>query len=74
MGVMALDSLRISSFVPTALILSGALMLDHLGEKDAARRVRDAVHKVIKQGKALTSDLGGTASTSEFALAVAKAV
>ncbi|HEX5036036.1 MAG TPA: isocitrate dehydrogenase (NAD(+)) [bacterium] len=59
---------------PTALILSGALMLDHLGEKEAARRVRDAVHKVIKQGKALTSDLGGRASTSEFALAVAKAV
>jgi len=59
---------------PTALILSGALMLNHLGEKEAARRVRDAVHRVIQQGKTLTSDLGGNSSTSEFARAVAKAI
>lgn len=59
---------------PMALILSGALMLDHLGEKDAARRVREAVHAVVKRGKVLTSDLGGSASTSEFAQAVAAAL
>jgi isocitrate dehydrogenase (NAD+) len=59
---------------PMALILSGAMMLEHLGETAAAHRVREAVMKVVRHGKALTADLGGDATTSEFALAVAKAV
>lgn len=42
---------------PTALILSGALMLDYLGEKDAAQRLEDAVAKVIAEGKSVTYDL-----------------
>ena len=43
---------------PMALILSGAMMLDHLGEHEAADRVRAAVHAVLREGKKLTSDLG----------------
>jgi len=46
---------------PTALILSGAMMLDYLGEGEAARRIREAVAVVLKQGRTLTPDLGGTA-------------
>jgi len=42
---------------PTALILSGVLMLDHLGEAEAARRLENAVSKVIKEGKDVTYDM-----------------
>jgi isocitrate dehydrogenase (NAD+) len=42
---------------PTALILSGMLMLDHLGEADAARRLEKAVAAVIAEGKSVTYDL-----------------
>lgn len=55
---------------PTALILSGALMLDHLGEPQAAQRVRRAIEIVIARGRNVTRDLGGRASTEEFATAV----
>src|SRR6266498_2309258 len=55
---------------PTALILSGALMLRHLGETDAAEAVEAAVRDVIAEGVTVTSDLGGTAGTREFAAAV----
>jgi len=55
---------------PIAMILSGAMMLDHLGEQAAGRRVRDAVDKVLAEGRKLTRDLGGTASTSEIAEAI----
>ena len=56
---------------PTALILSGALMLRHLGETDAADAVESATRGVIADGATVTYDLGGTAGTSEFAEAVA---
>ncbi len=59
---------------PTALILSGALMLRHLGETDAAEAVEAAVRDVIAEGVTVTSDLGGTAGTREFAAAVAACV
>jgi isocitrate dehydrogenase (NAD+) len=59
---------------PTALILSGALMLRHLGETDAAEAVEAAVRDVIAEGGTVTSDLGGTAGTREFAAAVAARV
>ncbi|MGH9848118.1 MAG: isocitrate/isopropylmalate dehydrogenase family protein, partial [Blastocatellia bacterium] len=49
---------------PVALILSGAMMLTHLGELEAAQRIRDAVRAVIQEGRILTPDLGGTAKTS----------
>jgi isocitrate dehydrogenase (NAD+) len=55
---------------PTALILSGALMLRHLGYPDAADGVETAVRDVIAEGKATTSDLGGPAGTAAFADAV----
>jgi isocitrate dehydrogenase (NAD+) len=51
---------------PTALILSGALMLRHLGESEAADRVENAVRQVFVEGTTLTGDLGGNASTTEF--------
>jgi len=55
---------------PIAMVLSGAMMLDHLGEQKAAGRVRSAVEKVLAEGKKLTGDLGGRASTSEIAEAI----
>lgn len=51
---------------PTALLLSAVLMLEHLGEFDAAKRIEKAVHKVIEEAKVLTRDLGGTANTEEY--------
>jgi isocitrate dehydrogenase (NAD+) len=56
---------------PTALILSAAMMLDHLGEHKAADDVRAAVNDVLREGKKITRDLGGTAGTSEVAEAIA---
>ena len=55
---------------PTALILSGVLMLRHLGEQEAAVRVETALRDVIAEGKATTYDLGGPAGTSQFADAI----
>jgi isocitrate dehydrogenase (NAD+) len=56
---------------PTALILSGALMLRHLGETTAAERVESAVRDVLAEGRTMTRDLGGKAGTRAFAAAVA---
>lgn len=55
---------------PTALLLSSIMMLDHLGEAGAARRVESALHKVHRERKALTRDVGGKATTAEFTEAV----
>ena len=55
---------------PTAAILSGVLMLRHLGEQDAAVRVETAMREVIAEGKSTTYDLGGPAGTREFADAI----
>ncbi|MDD5132192.1 MAG: isocitrate/isopropylmalate dehydrogenase family protein [bacterium] len=52
---------------PTALILSGALMLDYLGEKEKGDQLYQAVMKTIKEKKAVTYDLGGIAGTSQMA-------
>src|ERR687897_3665459 len=59
---------------PTALILSGALMLRHLGETGAAVQVENALRDVIAEGRTVTYDLGGSAGTREFADAVAARV
>ena len=56
---------------PMALILSAAMLLDHIDEHDAADRVRKAVNEVLAEGKHLTGDLGGHAATSEVAEAIA---
>lgn len=56
---------------PIALILSGALLLDYIGELEAGNRVRAAVADVLREGKHMPRDLGGTASTSELEEAIA---
>lgn len=55
---------------PTAIILSSVLMLRYVGEKEAANKIFNATAQVIKEGKTVTYDLGGTASTSEVADAI----
>ena len=55
---------------PVALILSAKLMLDHLGEFNAAQRLEKAVAEVIAEGKNVTYDLGGTAGTREIGEAI----
>jgi isocitrate dehydrogenase (NAD+) len=55
---------------PTALLMSSALMLDHLGEPKAAERIQSALEKVYRQAKHTTRDVGGKAGTEEFADAV----
>jgi len=59
---------------PIALVLSGAMMLEHLGEEKGASRVREAVFGVLAEGRHLTRDLGGTAGTAEIAEAIAARV
>jgi isocitrate dehydrogenase (NAD+) len=56
---------------PTAQMLAAAMMLDHVGELDAATRLRRAIETTIVQDNVRTRDLGGRASTDEFARAVA---
>ena len=51
---------------PLATVSAVAMMLDHLGEKEAAERVDKAVARCLEQRTILTADLGGTASTSEM--------
>jgi isocitrate dehydrogenase (NAD+) len=57
---------------PTALLLSGLLMLDHIGERQRAQRIRDALSRVLTAGAVRTRDLGGTASTTEFTDAICR--
>jgi isocitrate dehydrogenase (NAD+) len=59
---------------PAALMLSAAMMLDYLGEMDAAERMKGAVIRAIRDDEVRTRDLGGDATTSDFAQHVAKLV
>lgn len=59
---------------PTACILSAAMMLDYLGNFNAANKIRQGVFNVIETGKNTTSDLGGSSSTSEMTEAICKAI
>ena len=59
---------------PTAMILAACMMLDHMRQGDVATRIRRAVETTIREGRARTRDLGGTASTAEFADAVIAAL
>ena len=52
---------------PTAVVRSGEMMLRHLGEVEAAEAVRLALHDVYSDPASLTGDLGGTATTEQFA-------
>jgi isocitrate/isopropylmalate dehydrogenase len=56
------------------MILSGAMMLRHLGEKDGASAVERAVDAILDRGRVRTPDLGGSSSTMEVAETVALAV
>jgi isocitrate dehydrogenase (NAD+) len=55
---------------PGAQILAACLMLDHAGEKPRADRIRAALEGTIREGKVLTRDLGGRATTAEFTDAI----
>ena len=59
---------------PIAQIWSGAMMLRHLGRGDAAAAVESAIETVVAEGKAITPDLGGTATTVEAGVAIADAI
>lgn len=52
---------------PTAMILAAAMMLEHISEKPAAKKIRSALETVLLRGDVLTADLGGSASTRMFA-------
>ncbi len=59
---------------PTALLLSGLLMLDHIGEDQPAERIRVALTGVLSAGQVRTRDLGGTATTTEFTDAICREI
>ena len=59
---------------PTALMQSAAMMLEYLGEPAASRQLQSAIESVYREGKCLTPDVGGTASTEQFTQAVVEAV
>jgi len=59
---------------PTALLLSGLMMLEHIGEREPATRIRAALDRVLGAGMVRTHDLGGSASTTEFTDAICREI
>jgi tartrate dehydrogenase/decarboxylase / D-malate dehydrogenase len=59
---------------PVAQIWSGAMMLDHLGEKEAAQTMEQTIFKVIASGDPRTPDIGGNANTREMGEAIASEI
>jgi isocitrate dehydrogenase (NAD+) len=59
---------------PVSLLLATGLMLEHVGRLDLAQRLRAAIDAAVNQDKVRTGDMGGKASTKEFAAAIAKRV
>ncbi len=59
---------------PSAQMLAAAMMLDHVGELPAGRKIRQAIEATIVQDNVRTRDLGGSATTKEFGDAVARRV
>jgi isocitrate dehydrogenase (NAD+) len=55
---------------PLAVLLSGCLMMEYMGEHRIARNVRAAIYEVLEEGRHLTGDLGGRADTAEFTQAI----
>jgi len=55
---------------PTAMLLAGGMLLEHLGYEKEAAHLEAAVYKVYQEGKHLTRDQGGSAATTEFCEAV----
>ncbi|MEX1128553.1 MAG: isocitrate/isopropylmalate family dehydrogenase [Vicinamibacterales bacterium] len=59
---------------PTALLLSGLMMLDHIGERETATKVRAGLDAVLMTGAVRTRDLGGDATTTAFTDAICREV
>ena len=59
---------------PTAMILAAVMLLDHVGERRAAKRIFDALETVLLKGERLTPDLHGRSSTTQFADAIMREV
>ncbi len=59
---------------PTALLLSGLMMLEHIGEREKAAHIRAALGRVLAAGKVRTRDMGGTASTTEYTEAICREI
>jgi isocitrate dehydrogenase (NAD+) len=55
---------------PLACIMSGVMMLNHIGETAVAAKIKTAYNNILAEGKCLTRDLGGTAGTTEFTAAL----
>jgi isocitrate dehydrogenase (NAD+) len=55
---------------PGAVVLAACMMLDHIGQSDRAKRIRTALETTIREGKTVTRDLGGSASTDQFTDAI----
>jgi isocitrate dehydrogenase (NAD+) len=55
---------------PGAVILAACMLLEHIGDTERAGRIRRALETTIREGKTVTRDLGGTASTDEFTDAI----
>jgi isopropylmalate/isohomocitrate dehydrogenase-like protein len=59
---------------PIATIMAGSMMLDYLGEKEAAEKIEKAVLDVLSEGKVRTADLGGSATTNEMSKAIVEKI
>jgi isocitrate dehydrogenase (NAD+) len=59
---------------PLAMLLTAAMLLDHVGQPDPASRIEDAVASLLEEGRTLTADMGGSASTDDVARALADRV
>jgi isocitrate dehydrogenase (NAD+) len=55
---------------PGAVVLAACMLLDHIGDSDRANRIRSALETTIREGKTVTRDLGGSATTDEFSDAI----
>ena len=59
---------------PSAMITAAIMMLRHIGERAAAKRIEAALEAILWQGDPITRDLGGTATTKKFAAAIIKEI
>jgi isocitrate dehydrogenase (NAD+) len=59
---------------PTAVMMSAVLMLQHIGERKAAKLLEHGVHAVLSAGQVRTRDLGGTAGTDAYTDAIVAAI
>jgi isocitrate dehydrogenase (NAD+) len=59
---------------PTALLLSGLMLLDHIGQREHSERMRQALSRVLTHSRVRTRDMGGEATTTEFTEAICRAL